>query len=130
MDKYTWHFDGNAEMLGNDTHNTVEDCIADARRALAERDYMTDTPPKAVFVGECVAYTPRVDVDSVLENLEEQAAEFAGDVGGDWDAYDYKKREEMDELEETLSAAVIEWLKKYGYAPSFYAVQDIKEYPL
>lgn len=130
VEKYSWDFNEEAENWGNDPYDTVEECLAAARQAVAERDYQTDTPPEVVYIGENAPFVPRVDPDTVLEDIEEQAADFAGDLGGDWNASDYKKRDELTELADSLSRVVNEWLKKYGYEPNFYAVQNIKAYQL
>ena len=125
MKKYSWNFDEDAEMWGNDTHDTIEECIEDAQDELTlDHTILTQN----VFIGENMPFLPYVDAERLLDNLQEDASEFAGEVGGDWNAYDYKKRDEIDELSAKLSEVVVEWMKKYGYYPEFYQVSDIKEY--
>lgn len=130
MEKYSWNFNREAEIWCNDSHNTVEECLKHAKQAIQEKDYTTPEPPPAVFIGENVPFVPYVDPETVLDHLEEQASEFAGESGDDWYAYSPKKREELDELGEALSNVVMNWLEKYGYKPEFYAIQNIKQYPL
>lgn len=130
MEKYSWDFDGEAENWKNDTYETVEECIAAARQAVVQRDYQADTPPKVVYIGENVPFIPRVDPETVLEHIEEDASDFAGEHGDDWEAYDQKKKDELNELGDSLTRIVNEWIKKYGYEPCFYAVQSIKPYQL
>ena len=130
MEKYSWDFNGEAEHWRNDPCDTVEECIAAARRAVEQKDYQTDEPPKTVFIGENVQFAPSVDPETVLEHVEEDASEFAGEVGDDWEAYDQKKKDELNELGDSLTHIVNEWLKKYGYEPDFYAIQNIKPYQL
>lgn len=127
MGKYIWNFNGDAETWNNDTYETIEECIADAQATAKENgeDYHD-----VVYIGECNPFVPCVDAEMVLDNLEERAYEFAGEVGLDWEAFNCNKRDEIDELSNALSAIVIEWLKKHGYYPEFYAVENIKPYPL
>lgn len=130
VEKYSWDFDGEAENWGNEPYDTIEECIAAARQAVADQDYRTAAPPEVVHIGENIPFVPRVDAESMLESIEQDAADFAGDLGGNWNAFDPKKREELTELEDSLSQVVNKWLNKYGYEPSFYAVQNIKQYQL
>lgn len=130
VEKYSWAFNGAAENWGYNACDTVEECIATARKAVAERDYVADTSPEVVYIGENAPFVPWVDPELVLKEIQEQAADFAGELGGDWDAYNHKKQDELSELADSLSRVVNEWLEKYGYAPSFYAVQNIKVYQL
>ncbi|BAE83984.1 hypothetical protein [Desulfitobacterium hafniense] len=130
MEKYSWNFNGEAENWGNDTFGTIEECIAAAREAVAEGDYRESEPPTVVYIGENVAFVPRVDPETVLDNLGEEAVDFAGEVGFDWESYDHKRQDELTELADSLSRVVNRWLKKYGYAPSFWAIQNIKRYRL
>ena len=130
VEKYSWNFDETEERWGNDTHNAIVVCIAEARQALDEKNYQTDEPPTRVYIGENKPFIPSGDADSVLEALEEQANEFAGEVGGDWDAFNCKKREELEELSKLLSEVVITWLDKYGYTPDFYRIENVEAYEL
>ena len=130
MEKYSWNFNGDAENWGNDTHDTIDRCLADAREAVADGNYQEDETPTVVYIGQNEPFAPWVDAEMVLEALQEQAGDFAGEVGGDWDAYDCKKTDELNELSETLTAAVDAWMEKYGYTPHFWAINRIKEYLL
>ncbi len=127
--KYSWNFE-ETESWGNEIYDTVEECIIAACNAVMERDYMTYEPPTTVYVGEIEKFVPYVCPERVLEDIEEQASDFAGEAGCDWDAYDPKKQKELNELEKTLSLIVNEWLKKYGYTPSLYTIHNIKEHTL
>ncbi|HMM31599.1 MAG TPA: hypothetical protein PKB13_07465 [Clostridia bacterium] len=130
MEKYSWDFNGEAENWYNETYDTIEECLEDARSVAEDETYGSNEPPEKVYIGENKPFVPRVDAECVLDLLEEQACEFAGEVGYDWDSYDHKKQDELDELSQSLTDVVMAWLKKHGRAPVFYAVEDIKEYPL
>lgn len=127
--KYTWDFNKEAEIWYNDSFDTIEECIECAKKAVKEElDY--EEPPTTVFIGENIPFIPTVDVDSMLDRINEMAGDECGEVGGDWDAYDYKKKDEMEELRKNVDAVVIAWLKKYGRYPGFSSIDNIKEYSL
>lgn len=133
MKKYTWTYDEDAEIWNNGMYDSIEECIQDATQEADETDWDGEERarrPAFVYVGECWDFTPSVDGEYVLDNIQEQAGEFAGEVGYDWDAYDHKKRDEIEELNDQLSAVVIAWQKKYGYEPCFYAVMDSTKHDL
>jgi len=128
--RYSWNFDGDAEIWGNDDFDTIEECLVAAKEEAKQIAYYPEEIPAEVYIGENQPFVPWADAENVLDTLQEQAAEFAGEVGCDWDAYDYKKQSELNELSEKLSDVVREWFKKYGYEPHFYAINNIKKYRL
>lgn len=122
MEKYSWSFSENDEIW-RDSADSVEDCIYQAKEEADGKD--------VVYIGKNIAFVPCVDAKYVLESLQEQASDFAGDIGDDWDAYDYKTmRPALDELSVELTAAVVAWLKKHGRAPSFYQVENVSPHSL
>lgn len=124
MAKYYWNFDKNAEVW-YEFGDSIEECIKQARE-MNDADYQT------VYIGESVPFVPseHLNVDALLDNLEEQAFEFAGEAAEDWRTYEYKKREEMAELTDAIGNIVDEWLKKYGRYPTFCCIENITEYSL
>lgn len=122
---YIWNFNKDEEIWQNDEHDTIDECLKAAKK---EAD--TDEHQTVVYIGECVPYTPEVDCTDILDRMQEQAGEMCGDVGGDWCAYDWHKKEELEELNDSLTNIVCDWLKKYGYYPGFSNIQNIKEYQL
>jgi len=127
MKKYAWNFDSDAELWYNDNFDTIEECISAAKESIKSGN---EDLRDIVYVGETNSFIPHVDAEWVLDQLVEDAAEFAGEVSDGWDAYDYKKKSELEELSEALSKCVLEWLKKYGREPEFYAVENIHSYAL
>lgn len=125
--KYTWEFDGNAELWGNATFDTIQECIEDAKQTVKDNE---EDSPDTVYIGETNAFVPSIDGETVLDQLSEDAADFAGEVGADWDAYDRHKRDELEELSDALTSVLTEWLKKYGRIPNFYSIENVKPYQL
>ena len=134
MGKYSWDFDGDAEFWNNGTFDTVDECIEDAIQFLTKEIADSEEYPTVVYIGENREFVPEVDGLQVLEALEEQASEQCGEVGSDWETYDWKDRQkkekEISELKDELNRVLIDWLTKYGRMPNFYTVENIKEYPL
>ena len=124
MAKYYWNFDKNAEVW-YEFGNSIEECIQQARE-------MNDANYQTVYIGESIPFVPseHLNVDALLDNLEEQAYEFAGEAAEDWRTYEYKKREEMAELTDSIGRIVDEWLKKYGRYPTFCSIENVTGYNL
>ena len=122
MAKYYWNFDKNAEVW-YEFGNSIEECIQQARD-------MNDANYQTVYIGESIPFIPseHLNVDAILDNLEEQAYEFAGEAAEDWLTYEYKKREEMAELTDSIGRIVDEWLKKYGRYPTFCSIENVTGY--
>lgn len=132
--KYTWSFDRHTETSWNNaTFETIKECIGEAIEMSKDYGVYSPTPDK-VYIGECREFIPYVDGETVLEQLVQDAYDEYGEVGGDWEAYDYtnrtKAKKELDELDETLTNAVSSWLRKYNYYPTFCRAENIKEYSL
>lgn len=127
MEKYSWNFNESAEVWYNDAYETVDECILAARNtAFEEGDEFYET----VYIGENELFCPCVNADFVLEQIIEDAYEFCGEASEAWDAYDYKKHDELEELSNALTMVVDDWLKKYKREPYFWRVKNVKAYPL
>lgn len=122
---YIWNFREDEDIWLNDEHDTVEECLKEARRAAEGDEHQT-----VVYIGECIAYTPEADCTDILDRIQEQAGDVCGEVGGDWCAYDWHKKEELEELNDTLTSAICSWMKKYGYYPTCRSIQNIKKYEI
>lgn len=133
MDKeYAWNFNKDAEVWANDTFTTIEECIKDARRIISEEAHYTIDyeAPSVVYIGEVIPFIPTVDCTDILDRMEEDAFDHCGEAAELWETYDYKKKDEIDELDQKLTDVVLEWLKKYNREPHIYNIQKIKEYSL
>lgn len=126
MPEYTWNFDDGEEYWRNDVYESVEKCIEEAITYLKENN----DEYESIYVGQTIPFLPHVDAEQVLESIQEDAWEEVGELGEEWNAYDYKKKNEIDELSEALTKVVHEWMKKYGYYPSMFTIRNIKNYPL
>ena len=120
--QYTWETNPTLETWRNSTFDTIKECLAEAKREHGANDDNT------VYVGECVPFKIEVSVESMLEQLQDDAFEFAGEAAEDWETYDCGKQSELDELSEQISNVVSDWLKKYNREPHFYQIENVKEY--
>ena len=114
MEKYSWNFDGTAEEWRNEPYDTIEDCISAAiedNRSIIDK---YDT----VYIGENVPFEPSVDAEQILDQITEDAYQFVGEIVEGWDAYDCKKRDQLQELSDELTKIVSAWMEKHGYYPA------------
>ena len=121
MGKYSWSLDEHAEYWDN-TEDTIQHCLLSAQ----EENDDGDRGYKSVYIGKNVAFVPDVYSESILERLQESAEYF----GFDWCAYDYNKNDELNELSKSLTEVTHKWLRKYGYYPDFYTIENVQEYSL
>ena len=127
MDKYSWSFNGDAE-LWYEGADTIEECTAQAKVAIENG---IEPPTDTVYIGKNTPFNPTVDAESVLETIEEQAYEFCDEAAEDWESFDpHKDSEIVSELSDALTSVVNTWLKKHDREPYFYKVDGVKAYPL
>lgn len=116
MNKFTWTFNPD-ELWQNDTYDTVEECLNEARR----NPYYEG---QNIYIGEVTPYTFAVDTEGVLERLNEQAFYEVGEAVGDWPYSE--PSEDLDKLAEKLTECVTEWLREHNDLPSFYKVGNVR----
>ena len=73
-------------------------------------------------------WQPTIDGDGIIEMLQEMADEAVGDVADGYLA-DVTKEDE-EKLTNALTETVKKWAAENGYLPTFYTVENVKEYPL
>jgi len=116
----TWNYKETDELWGHDQYKTEEECILDAKE-----NYGVESGD-SVAIGTVYPYTASVDVDSLLEQLEQDAYEECGDAAEYWDI---SSRKHYDEQIDILHFAITECVEKYlasiNEIPSFYRIDDI-----
>ena len=125
MNKFSWSFDEDAEIWYA-SGESVKDCLAQAEadNAVEGNKY------QVVYIGENVQIAVHVDVEAMLDTLEDNLYDLAGDAADGWSAYELKKQDELNELAALIDPIVMDWLKKYREEPDFYTIENIKQYPL
>lgn len=118
---YSWSENATDELWWNNTFETVEECIEDAKS-----EWNRKKTGDEIAIGTIVPYVVSADVDCMLEQLEQDAYEECGDAAYDWNISSRKGHEkEFDELQEKVTVLVNEYLEKIGEKPSFCKIEDI-----
>ena len=131
--KYTWDFNPEAETWYNDTFDTIEECIEDAKITIENDDHDYAETPNEAYIAETLVYTPRVDtgiVERIFSEMMDDAYETCGEIGSEWKPCDYSNLDELEDLRIAIDLAVAIWLKKHNRQPHFYGIGNIKEYSL
>ncbi|MCK5138370.1 MAG: hypothetical protein KAQ85_00875 [Thermodesulfovibrionia bacterium] len=74
------------------------------------------------FIGQITVYEPSIDIDTVIENLDEQSAEECGETSEMW--VDGFTKEAKEELSNSLNLVLKGWLVHYKYTPEFGSVGE------
>lgn len=124
MNKYYWNFHHDAEVWHNGAES-VEKCLEEAKKE-SGGDY------EVVYVAESVPFTigGRVDVDILLEALEDQAFDFAGEAAEDWMPSRDVKYDKKEELADKIATLLDEWFEENGCAPTFAQLVNTTAYSL
>lgn len=117
-----------SEVWKGDEFDTKEEAITEGRKEAIRvqeeefcNDYFSVGQIEKVFPGG-------VDVDNILENVAENTISDICEVGDDY-LCDVT-REHQDELEEMLNEVLFNWMKKYKYEPTFFAIKNIEQIEL
>lgn len=115
---YVWSFD--EENFGG-SFATREDAIAEGA-AYAK-------PGQPYWIGQrsdrsIAAVTP--SGGSLIEDMHTRVCDEIGESGEDW--LDDVTAEEIEDLEESVQAAIVDWAGRRSIRDSYYAVVDVQEY--
>lgn len=116
--KYSWSLNEDDEFWNNGTFDTIEECIDDA-----VRNYHL-MKGETIAIGETVSFRVCIDAEDIIERIEDEAYEHAGESSEGWLSYTNKER---DTLSERLTKCVEEWLTETNNEPSFYRIDNIRE---
>jgi len=93
------------EWDSSEKFNTKEDAVKYAKQQLKSGEEKS----KIIQVGEYEVYKPYVDVDTLIEQLKDDAYDEAGDAGEYY--LDLVSEEDIQALEEIMNDAFSKWLK-------------------
>ena len=120
-EKYTWETRADKEIWGNDRFDTVEECVKDALESGIE-------PGTMIAVGICEDFIPKLDADSALDKVSDDAYEECGEVAEGWPCFESRKGYyRVDELQEALDRVFLEWLEKTNQTPGFYHILPLAD---
>ena len=119
-DKYSFSFD-NEHYYGE--FDSVAEALADAR--VEAKDYPDSTQ---IYIGKNYQYEPCVRAHRVIEDIQEDAFDEAGEAAEDY--LEFVSVPSLVMLEKMLTKTFIEWAKENNYEPSFFIVKGAVEYRL
>jgi len=112
-DKWMYNLDGGDIWYGEE-FDTKEEAIKIGREESEDDTFR---------IGQIKEVKPSgVDVDYILENVAENTTDDVGEIGEDY-LCDVTKEDRV-ELEEKLNVVLFTWMKKYGYEPTFFLIDN------
>jgi hypothetical protein len=120
MSEGKWCYSFNGENFEGD-FDTEEQAIAEAIWYYKDDEKDQDF----IWVGQTQAISVGVNVDSLLENLGEEAYEQAGEYAEDY--LTNVKIEHQKVLEEKLNSVLATWMKEFKYEPNFWTVKNVEK---
>lgn len=101
-----------------------------AEEALAEAAEENDNGHPLVHVGKASRpsnsrFFP--DASDLIEHMGNQAADCGGEYAAD---YPDVSADAIADLDKQLESLLSAWCDKHGVGPSFYQIDEVKEYPL
>lgn len=118
--KYAYSFSGEEYEGPFDSYDEALQAAKDANA-----DEWEDDRWEYVYIGECIWYKPHVSAVNVIEAIQDDAYDQAGDFAIDY--LDDVTKEHRNKLESLLTGIFNIWAKDYGYKPSFFTVENVKE---
>ena len=117
---YAWAFEADSMHFSGE-HETIEECLKEARGS----NYNNR---KIVYIGIVVNWDSSIDTDQVIESIQCSAADYAGELAEDYLMHVPKER--IEELDKELNKVFQKWKDKYSLNPTFFLVEEVKEYNL
>lgn len=108
---YTWSLDSNEEWH-NAVYDTIKECIEDAKKCEVKSG-------ETIYIGRCTEYIPKVNIDKILEDLEQDAYEIVGDAMTGWLEHNNRYLG-TEPLQNKFDTILMEWLKETNQLPHFY----------
>lgn len=117
--KWMYNINDREMWIGED-FNTREEAIEGAKKEIEETPWHINyfTVGQIGKVNVC-----GIDIDILLEGIAEETTNEFSEVGGDYLCN--VTNEDKAELEEKLNDVFFEWIKKNGYEPDFFKVENI-----
>jgi hypothetical protein len=78
-----------------------------------------------IWVGQIKPVSVGVNIDSLLEQLGEEAYEEAGEYAEDYLTNVTLSHQKI--LEQRLNNVLVAWMKEFNYEPNFWTVENVKK---
>ena len=122
-DNYAYSFD-NEHYFGQ--YDSIRIALRLAKQDIKYNDELRDV--KTIYIGRVYKFEPCVDAVRVIERVQDDAYDEADEYIGDY--LDHVEKEEWQKLEAMLTETFNKWAKETDNEPSFFTVEDVKEYEL
>ena len=124
MNEYSYTF--NKADIYTGKYASIDEALAEARQE-AEL-YPDGDKPCLVYIGRYKPFKPVIEAEWVLEVLQRDAYDVAGDAAEGW--LDNLTPAEVESLGERLTRVFRRWARERGEVPDFGEVHHIKRYDL
>lgn len=120
--KWSYSFDNENWHDIYDTRNeAIKEAIKDIKTHKIQDGLLT--------IGAAYQYKVQIDECMVIENIQDDAADFCGEWSEEY-LRDVTK-EEKEDLRKLLQEAYEKWMKKYPkHRPNFYSVSECADFPI
>jgi hypothetical protein len=120
MNEGKWCYSFNEEDFEGD-FETKEDAIGEAIYYYKDCEEDQDF----IWIGQAKEISFGVDVDTIIENLGEDAYDQVGEYAKDY-LYDVTTSHQAI-LEERLNEVLVTWMKEFKYEPNFWTVENVQK---
>ncbi|MGV6935819.1 hypothetical protein ACWA2B_09930 [Paenibacillus sp. CMM36] len=98
-----------------------------AQAIKAAKEYYSPEEQKEFYVGQLCEISNSITVDSegVLDDISSSIYDEVGEAAEDY--LNYVNREEREILDERLTQVTLEWMKEFGYEPSFFRIENTEK---
>ncbi|WP_368847562.1 hypothetical protein [Selenomonas sputigena] len=124
MIEYSYTFNKSDRYTGE--YASIEEALAEARQE-AEL-YPEGDKPHLVYIGRYKPFKPVIEAECVLEVLQRDAYDVAGDAAEGW--LDNLTLIEIELLGKRLSRVFRRWARRCGHEPNFGGISNIRPYDL
>lgn len=123
--KYAYSLDGEYYFF---SFATKDEAFKEANAEAIYRNQTEGDEIQEVYVGQRMAFVPKINVESIIEQLQDQADEEAGEFADGF--LDGLKPEQKRLLECRLNLAIERWLFLVNQDSYFFTVEDVEARPV
>lgn len=119
--EYSWTENVTDDIWYHGKFSSVEECIKDAIGCGKK-------PGEKIVIGICEEYVPHLSVDTLLDQVSEDAYEEVGEVAKGWPEFvDRKGYRDADKLQEKINKVFNDWMVETKQVPGFYRIQPLAD---
>ena len=127
MCRYAWAW-GETDWYSQ-TADSIEEYMEDALYELEDYGYDPKEGRNSIVIGEIIEYVPTVDVVNIIEGMIDNAYDQVENLCV-WEDALFEDKDKIEELSSDLNNVLYKWLDKNNLKPSFFIVDNIKEYEI